>query len=162
VNHDADLVTNVERLILELRPQRLLLIGSLAVGFAGSYGEMEPAADIQAVEAADDAALQGVRPSDLAVVIGGLESLPRGTIATLLGQLRDLYARRMLVGLDPTADNWTHRDMIGHGFVRLGELNGPSGPVRLYEFDIGTYKTTPDWLNSRNWANPRMFDKHRW
>ncbi|WP_404840873.1 DUF6231 family protein [Alkalilimnicola ehrlichii] len=27
---------------------------------------------------------------------------------------------------------------------------------------MATYKTTPDWLNSRNWAHPELFDKFRW
>jgi hypothetical protein len=29
-------------------------------------------------------------------------------------------------------------------------------------FDMGCYKATPDWLNARHWANPQLWDKHRW
>ncbi|WP_290652932.1 DUF6231 family protein [Aquisalimonas sp.] len=32
----------------------------------------------------------------------------------------------------------------------------------LYGFDVGTYKTTPDWLNPRYWANPELWGKYRW
>jgi len=31
-----------------------------------------------------------------------------------------------------------------------------------YCFDIDHYKTTPDWLNPRHWANPELWDKYRW
>lgn len=29
-------------------------------------------------------------------------------------------------------------------------------------FDLGCYKAIPDWLNARHWANPQLWDKHRW
>lgn len=29
-------------------------------------------------------------------------------------------------------------------------------------FDLSDYKATPDWLNARHWANPQLWDKHRW
>ncbi|MDD3447840.1 MAG: DUF6231 family protein [Gammaproteobacteria bacterium] len=34
--------------------------------------------------------------------------------------------------------------------------------VHLYGFDIATYKVTPDWLNSRYWANPELWDRYWW
>ena len=33
---------------------------------------------------------------------------------------------------------------------------------RLFGYDVGTYKTTPDWLNADHWANPELWNKHRW
>lgn len=32
----------------------------------------------------------------------------------------------------------------------------------LFYFDIYDYKRVPDWLNSRFWANPHMWNKARW
>ncbi len=32
----------------------------------------------------------------------------------------------------------------------------------LNRFDARTYKKTPDWLNSRHWANPNLWGKFRW
>jgi len=26
--------------------------------------------------------------------------------------------------------------------------------LRIYDYDLATYKTVPDWLNARYWANP--------
>lgn len=31
-----------------------------------------------------------------------------------------------------------------------------------FEFNIADYKRTPDWLNSRYWANPQRWNKERW
>ncbi len=52
--------------------------------------------------------------------------------------------------------------MIGHGFSRVSEWKRQDPQSELYRFDIADYKTTPDWLNSRYWAHPELFDKHRW
>jgi hypothetical protein len=32
-----------------------------------------------------------------------------------------------------------------------------SKPLYLYQYAIETYKTTPDWLNSKFWANPERW-----
>ncbi|MGD8939893.1 MAG: DUF6231 family protein [Gammaproteobacteria bacterium] len=34
--------------------------------------------------------------------------------------------------------------------------------MHVYAFDIASYKTTPDWLNNKYWANPELWDKHWW
>jgi hypothetical protein len=30
--------------------------------------------------------------------------------------------------------------------------------MRIYYYDLDTYKTVPDWLNSRHWANPERWE----
>jgi hypothetical protein len=30
--------------------------------------------------------------------------------------------------------------------------------VRVYEYDLATYKTVPDWLNARYWAHPERWE----
>jgi len=32
----------------------------------------------------------------------------------------------------------------------------------LFKYNISDYKTTPDWLNADNWANPEMWGKYWW
>jgi hypothetical protein len=29
---------------------------------------------------------------------------------------------------------------------------------RLYDYDLATYKTVPDWLNARCWAHPERWE----
>ena len=93
------------------------------------------------------------------VLVGALELFPRGDGEILLSRLRDLYARRVLARLRPSA-HWEHRDMTAFGFTRLARLGDDNG--LLYGFDMATYKTTPDWLNPRFWANPELWGKYRW
>jgi hypothetical protein len=160
VDVEAELLAFARRVLAETRPSRLLLIGPAAAGLAADYRAAEPGADVQTLDVRGPESLEQLRPVDLAIVMDALERLPHTAAAALLGQLRDLYARRIVATLrtDATA-SWGHRDMIGHGFVRL---SNPGAPARVYEFDIGTYKTTPDWLGSKDWANPQLFDKYRW
>lgn len=162
VSSETDLLAFADRMLTGFRPQRLLLIGPAAADLAACVRRLQPAVDVQVLPAATAAALEGRQPADLAIVIDALEQLPHGEVGVLLARLRDLYARRIVASLRTSSPSWTHADMIGHGFVRLDGVPAPTGPAQLYEFDIGTYKTTPDWLNSESWANPQLFDKHRW
>ena len=93
------------------------------------------------------------------VLVGALEAFPRSDGEILVSRLRDLYARRVLARLRPTGP-WQHRDMTAFGFTRLARLGAEEGA--LYGFDMATYKTTPDWLNPRFWANPELWGKYRW
>ena len=45
------------------------------------------------------------------------------------------------------------------GFLLQGER---AAVPWVMAFDVGCYKSTPDWLNARHWANPQLWDKHRW
>jgi hypothetical protein len=98
---------------------------------------------------------------DFAFVCATLERLPQAAGRQLLARLRDLHGGRFAVTLDPASDKgsarWSDRDLLAMGLVRA-RSDGPA----LYIFDIRTYKQTPDWLNSRFWANPGRWDKHWW
>lgn len=93
------------------------------------------------------------------VLLAELEAFQRSDGEVLLSRLRDLYARRVLARLRPS-DTWQHNDLTAFGFTRLARL-GPEEGI-LYGFDMATYKTTPDWLNPRFWANPELWGKYRW
>jgi predicted deacetylase len=47
------------------------------------------------------------------------------------------------------------------GFRALGftlvETDAAAG-VRVYAYDLDTYKSTPDWLNARFWAHPERWE----
>ncbi|SEO53486.1 hypothetical protein SAMN04488052_101581 [Aquisalimonas asiatica] len=93
------------------------------------------------------------------VLVGGLESLARKDGEILLSRLRDVYARRVLARV-VLGGTWQQKDMTAFGFTRLAEMEPADGV--LYGFDVASYKTTPDWLNPRFWANPELWDKYRW
>lgn len=47
-----------------------------------------------------------------------------------------------------------------HAFLALGftvlAVDSPNN-MNLYEYDLDTYKTVPDWLNARYWAHPERW-----
>ncbi len=46
-------------------------------------------------------------------------------------------------------------------FIALGfalAATDTTEKVRIHEYDLGTYKPVPDWLNSRFWANPGRWE----
>ncbi|MES1925471.1 hypothetical protein T31B1_09108 [Salinisphaera sp. T31B1] len=48
------------------------------------------------------------------------------------------------------------------GFRRVAGSQALPAGWSLYRYDIHDYKTTPDWLNKRYWANPERWDQERW
>lgn len=83
--------------------------------------------------------------------------LPQTSIQ-LLTELRDMKAKQILTLL--ASPNHT---LNAHGFEFLSQLiDKNQQPIYLWQFNILTYKTVPDWLNAKYWANPENFDKYRW
>ena len=86
----------------------------------------------------------------------------------IIARLRDLYSKFLLVAV-PIGRDWqglrSHWDCVelrALGLRLIKRYTYQGKPLHLYQFDIIDYKTTPDWLNSRHWANPEMWDKARW
>ncbi len=99
---------------------------------------------------------------DLALV-DAAASIPPQDVPVVLARLRDLSARHVLIATFANAEGpWSRRELVGFGFVHLGDCTLNNAAVNLFEFDISTYKTTPDWLNPRNWANPELWERYRW
>jgi len=141
--------------VAAIAPSRVLLVGADSAELAAAL-PLPPTA--QAEPLADPP--PGPLPYDLALVVGAptLAALPP---ATVLARLRDLYARHTLL-LAEDGGAPAHGDLMALGFVALGRYRHQDHGLRLYEVALATYKTTPDWLNSRDWANPRLWDKYRW
>ena len=99
---------------------------------------------------------------DLAIVDASGE-WPTGFLPSLVSRLRDILARRVIILARADDGGDLNRGaLVGLGFHRLGLSQDDSGRRRWYEFDMAHYKVTPDWLNSRHWANPELWDKYRW
>lgn len=102
---------------------------------------------------------------DLVFVAGVVEHLPKAEAITLLGRLRDLHTRRLLLlvplGNDRAghASVWEQNDLIALGMEQVGACAEADTALHLYQFDLLTYKRTPDWFNSKYWAHPELWDK---
>ncbi len=148
----------IETIIRDAEPERMLLLGSLPeVDLAAACHSVSPRVTRMGIADADK--LQDLAIHDLALIGEVVEHLPGRAGEHLLARLRDLHARRVVVRLAPGRE-WSLQRLTGLGFTCL-QTSG-SGDAEYFGFDIATYKTTPDWLNSRNWANPELFDKYRW
>lgn len=77
-----------------------------------------------------------------------------------IAAMRDLLARQLLVFvpenlLDDTA-------LIGLGLNRQAHFDVEGAAWQAWSYDIRTYKSVPDWLNPKFWANPENWNKYRW
>ncbi len=82
--------------------------------------------------------------------------LEEALLSPLLAVVRDLHSDRVL-HIENSTD-WKLANSLALGFYQLDTIEN----FNVYGFDIQTYKLTPSWLNSRHWANPELWDKHRW
>ncbi len=76
----------------------------------------------------------------------------------LLGRLRDLHTRRLVV-TGAAAGLFDTRRMLALGFERHPSAEAPDG---AYLYDRDSYNRPREWNSPENWANPENFDKYRW
>lgn len=142
---------DLARIIEEVRQSRLLLVGE----FEPAQRERSPC-DVTVLSLAEAVTLPFSQPFDMAIVRQPEAAIDQAALRVLLAALRDVYARRVLV-LTPMGSSL---DLNALGFTRLTEYT--DSMLRLYGFELKTYKSTPDWLSPQYWANPEMWDKKRW
>ncbi|RLK50528.1 hypothetical protein DFR31_0430 [Alkalispirillum mobile] len=149
-------LTAIQHALGDARPETALAVGDVArEALAGNtLGECVSIAPGEAL-----AALSQHGVFDVAVLSGVLEGLGQRDASGLLARLRDLHARRIILLVDHGQCGWTKLDITALGLTRLQDWDKTHA---LYGFDIDTYKTTPDWLNPDYWANPELWDRHRW
>lgn len=97
------------------------------------------------------------RQFDLVLINHLLENLSHEEGEQLIAHVRDIYARQILLIISADSE-WKSEDFIGLGFRKITDIDQHT----IWYFAVENYKRTPDWLNSRYWANPEMFGKYRW
>ncbi len=158
------------QIISRLNPKSLLLIGPeenpdlkelININFNGRLNCIVNADPIRKLDAGERYDL---------VYLYGLEKFDKQTGLHLIASLRDIHAMHLFVVIPcgrqwDTQDfrsEWLPGDLIACG-MHQHRLFGEAGrQLLLYRFELSDYKTTPDWLNSKYWANPELFDKYRW
>lgn len=93
-------------------------------------------------------------PCALALGIDALDGLDADAARLLIGRTRLYVAPHILLAVPAVCalDEATFRAL---GFT-LCATDAATG-MRIHEYDIETYKSVPDWLNSRFWANPERW-----
>ena len=79
----------------------------------------------------------------------------------VIAHLRDFLSLELYVLHPGDAMEQTKRmGALGLRCLEIFDTNGQ--PWGLNHFSLKTYKKTPNWLNSRFWANPQLWNKSRW
>lgn len=95
----------------------------------------------------------------LAIVAADLVQLQAMVQDGRLAALRDLHAQRLVVIPAGSARN---RRAESEALLRALGLRPLREGHGVWYHDLYDYKETPDWLNSRFWANPELWDRYRW
>ena len=160
--------TDLQTLLESVRPVSLLLAGG-ARDYETIVNQATGECQMKGVDL--DALcrqLDELAVFDVVLLAEVLENLEKHEAATLIGRLRDLHSRhlfmfvRMGQGWSELKSYWRRNDLLAYGFSLYGRYKEDEREYHLYRFELETYKTTPDWLNSQYWANPELFDKFRW
>ncbi|MEL0028425.1 MAG: DUF6231 family protein [Perlucidibaca sp.] len=89
-------------------------------------------------------------------------ALPARDALHLLSALRDLHARQLLAFVPVSAYAWQEDDLLALALQRQARFEHEGEVYEAWSYDIRTYKTVPDWLNPKFWANPENWGKYRW
>lgn len=147
----------------QYQPQRLLCISGDPIPAVAAYIEQHPQCalfETHQVPLADELANQRY---DMAIVADQLEKLDKRQGVELLAGLRNLSVSRMavLVELEQPPD-WQASDFYGLAMQRDARFEKDQRCLTLFTYDLAEYKTVPDWLNAKYWANPENFDRYWW
>jgi len=148
-----------------LHPTKLLIIAPKQMEVLGGLSEW--AAETLDPDTLLDAPTDPAR-FEAALVVDTLEHMSKARGGALIARLRDVYTQRLLVltRLEETTredpGRWTRHELMALGLRMIGPCTHRSRTWGLFHFDIFDYKTTPEWLNPRHWANPQMWDRRRW
>lgn len=130
----------------EMRPASVCTLDTAAQQFAGSVLHDTP---LHAHAASP------TQPCALALGIDALNGLDAAQAQHLISRVRLYAAPRLLLAAQPgcALDDDAFRAL---GFTL--SLADTAANVRVYHYDLDTYKTVPDWLNARFWANPERWE----
>ena len=165
IEYQADLT----KLIEETTPTSVLMIGPEGAAIVAAYLRAHPECTFTHLNGGDIfTLLEPMGTYDFVFISGTLEFLPKTSAEAVLSRVRDLHARRFALVVpigaewEHQASQWEQTELLALGMTCTGQYLRDGKPLHLYAFDIETYKTTPDWLNSKDWAHPELFDKYWW
>lgn len=145
-------------LIHEIQPETLLIISD--EGIDG----VSDGIDCTVIPCSDSlSALQNLGRFDLVLVINALKQLEKSEGEQLLGRLRNVHAKRLLLSHQP-CEQWPLNGFFAFAMTELNHYQADDihPEQQLFEYNIHSYKSVPDWLNNKFWANPNMWNKYRW
>ncbi|HKK15886.1 MAG TPA: DUF6231 family protein [Gammaproteobacteria bacterium] len=164
-------ITQIQQLVDTINPASLLLGGD--DDRAGELAEIMAEKNIQNVTSVTGANIYSrickLGVFDL-VILAGIETIQKKAAMQLIGRIRDFHARHLLVMVLTDRDQssaefasyWQRQDFIACGMRLFNKYPAGKHELQIYRFEMSDYKVTPEWFNSKFWANPELFDKFRW
>ena len=132
--------------LLEIQPESVCALDAAARQLAGEVLLNTP---LRTPDAQPDS------PCALALGIDALNGLSAGQAQHLISQTRLYLAPRILLVV-PSGCVLDEAMFRALGFTLYA--TDPTDGARIHDYDLGTYKTVPDWLNARFWANPERWE----
>ncbi|MEM7208488.1 MAG: DUF6231 family protein [Pseudomonadota bacterium] len=154
---------HVARALMRTSAASALLIGRDAPALAQICEAQLSQLDVTVCERVCE--YQSSRRFDAAFLVGALEEMEKPDGKALVARLRDVDARYTCVAVPLSnidSNGWSAADMLALGFKRVSNHGHHEQQAVIFDFSLHNYKATPRWLNKDNWANPEMWDKHRW
>ena len=62
-------------------------------------------------------------------------------------------------GEESILDSELYKELISLGYNLITKRKDSNSFLCIYAYNISKYKILPDWLNSDNWANPKLWEK---
>ena len=107
--------------------------------------------------------VDGLGRFDFAVIYDVFAEMDKQTTQQMIARLRDLHVGLLWVLVPPGDENcFGADDALAQGFRMVDPNKFGSDETQWYEFSLRFYKPIPQWLNTRDWANPERWDKERW
>lgn len=162
-------LADLNTLLDKHKPGSMLAVGTPAAECLADYAARHEGTTLDQLSGSEVLpALKGRGRYAFCLVADTLEHMDKETAGQLIARLRDLHAERLYVVV-PMGDawpghasHWELSDLIGYGMMLAASYDQDGKRLQLFEFDIHTYKDTPDWLNAKYWAHPERWDKDRW
>jgi Family of unknown function (DUF6231) len=132
--------------LLEIQPESVCVLDAAAHQLAGEVLRDTPAR------------IHGYPPEKtctLALGLDALNGLNAQQAQHLISQTCLYAAPRILIATQACGaiDDGTFRAL---GFTL--SMTDAQENIRVYDYDLATYKTVPDWLNARYWAHPERWE----
>jgi len=137
---------HLRKRLLEIQPESVCALDAAALQLAG---EVLPGTPLRTPDPQPDS------PCSLAFGIDALNGLKAEQAQHLISQTRLYVAPRILLVVQSgcVLDEAAFRAL---GFTLSAA--DPAADLRIHYYDLDTYKTVPDWLNNRYWANPERWE----
>ena len=170
MTYSKDIIFDAQQLLETICPVNLLLIGSSIESIANNYisqcESIHRSCYVNTIDASNKLSHDYYNQRyDLVIIADLLESCSKQHAQQLLAKTRNLCSPKVIL-LATLNDQWSKNELLALGLIQFAEYTDPNRQENLksvlYQYNIDTYKKTPDWFSPKNWANPELWDKFWW